>query len=88
MGVRPEDIFLSQEPEPKYIETKVHIVEPLGSENIIDLNIGKNLEKDEDILLRARTSPAFTVNAGQKIWMNFDMARMHIFDPKTEKAIL
>jgi len=88
LGVRPEDIFLSQEPEPKYIETKVHIVEPLGSENIIDLNIGKNLEKDEDILLRARTSPAFTVNAGQKIWMNFDMARMHIFDPKTEKAIL
>jgi len=88
LGVRPEDIFVYQEPQSEYIETEVYVTEPLGSENIIDLSIGKNSEDGENISLKVRTLPTFMVNVGQKLWMNFDMARMHIFDPKTEKAIL
>ena len=88
LGIRPEDIFVYQEPESDGMEAKVHVIEPLGSENIIDLSVGKNPEDGESIILRVRTSPTFTVNVGQKLWMNFDMSRMHIFNPKTEEAIL
>ena len=87
LGIRPEDIFVYTEPESKRIETEIYVTEPLGSENIIDLNIEKNSEDGENILLKVRTSPTLIVNIGQKLWMNFDMARMHIFDPKTEKAL-
>jgi len=88
LGIRPEDIFVYQEPESDGMETKVHVIEPLGSENIIDLSVGKSPENGENILLRVRTSPTFTVNVGQKLWMNFDMAKIHIFNLKTEEAIL
>ena len=88
LGIRPEDIFVYQKPESECIETEVYVTEPLGSENIVDLSMGKNPEDDENILLKVRTSPTLTVNVGQKLWMNFDIARMHIFDQKTEKAIL
>lgn len=88
LGIRPEDISVYREPESECIETEVHVTEPLGSENIFDLSIGKNSEDSENILLRVRTSPTFMVDVGQKLWINFDIARIHIFDPKTEKAIL
>jgi len=82
-GKMPQQVGTSQ----TYIEAEVYVTEPLGSENIIDLSIRENPEDGENIILKVRTSPTFMVNVGQKLWMNFDMARMHIFDPKTEKAI-
>jgi multiple sugar transport system ATP-binding protein len=87
LGIRPEDVFVYEEPKSESVETEVHVTEPLGSENIIDLSIRKNPEDGGNIILKVRTSPTFMVNVGQKLWMNFDMARIHIFDPKTEKAI-
>jgi multiple sugar transport system ATP-binding protein len=87
LGIRPEDVFVYEEPKSESVETEVHVTEPLGSENIIDLSIRKNPEDGGNIILKVRTSPTFMVNVGQKLWMNFDLARIHIFDPKTEKAI-
>jgi len=87
LGIRPEDVLVYEKPESESIETEVHVTEPLGSENIIDLSIRKNPEEGENIILKVRTSPTFMVNVGQKLWMNFDVARMHIFNPTTEKSV-
>ena len=80
LGIRAEDILVQAEARENVIQAEVYVVEPLGSENIIDLKIGENL-------LKAKTLPTFNPSIGQpiQIWLNKD--RMHIFDKETEKAI-
>lgn len=80
LGIRSEDIFI-KEPSPDTIQAEVYIVEPLGSENIIDLKIGENI-------LKAKTLPTFMPDVGQPVHVWFNKERMHIFDKNTEKAIL
>ncbi len=80
LGIRAEDIFVGEERTEDAIQAEVYVVEPLGSENIIDLKIGENL-------LRVKTLPTVQPNIGQPIKMRFDKDRMHVFDRNTEKAI-
>ncbi len=80
LGIRAEDIFVSQERTEDAIQSEVYVVEPLGSENIIDLKIGENL-------LKVKTLPTVQPNIGQPIKMWFDKDRMHVFDKNTGKAI-
>jgi ABC-type sugar transport system ATPase subunit len=55
--------------------------EPLGSETILHLNINEELVK-------AIVPPTFQTKYGEKLWIDFDMNRMHILDTKTEKVII
>jgi len=87
LGVRAEDIDLSKEPKSEYYESSLFILEPLGSENIIDLNLGENPETQLPIILKARTLPTFWSSTGDKLWLGFDRAKMRIFDRNTEKLI-
>jgi multiple sugar transport system ATP-binding protein len=82
LGVRPEDISLGKRRTPeKLVEAEVYVTEPLGSEVIVDLKVGDNLVK-------AKTTPDFAISIGEKVWMGFNKERMHLFDKKTEKAII
>jgi len=80
LGIRSEDIFINEEKSSDTIEAEVYIVEPLGSENIIDLRIGENM-------IKAKTLPTLLPDVGQTVnlWLNKD--RTHIFDKNTEFAI-
>jgi multiple sugar transport system ATP-binding protein len=80
LGIRAEDIFVREEASEETIQTEVYVVEPLGSENIIDLKIGENI-------LKAKTLPTLHPNIGQLIQMWFNKDRMHIFDKGTGKAV-
>ena len=86
-GIRPEHIAISKEPVGGRIKAVVHLVESLGSVNIIDIFLGEDPETTDFITLRVRTHPAFQVKAGQPIWLDFDEEHAHFFDPKTERAI-
>jgi len=57
------------------------MIEPLGSEVIVDLKIG-------DYPVKARTSPDFAIDVGEKAWVGFNKEKMRLFDKKTEKAII
>jgi len=81
LGVRPQDISVQEKEIPDSISSEVYAVEPLGHETIIDLKLG-------DQIIKACTHPTYTVNLGDKVWMKFDMNRMHLIDKKTEKAII
>jgi multiple sugar transport system ATP-binding protein len=82
LGVRPEDILVYKERTPAAnIEGKVYVLESLGSEIILNLKVGENL-------IKAKTSPDFRVNIDDRVWLSFDMNRIHVFDKKTEKAII
>lgn len=86
-GIRPEHIIVSNEPMEQGISATVHLVEALGSVNIIDILLGEDRETGDLIILRARTHPAFRPDAGQSIWFDFDPKQVHLFDRHTERVI-
>ena len=86
-GVRPEHIIVSNEPIDRGFTASVHLVEALGSVNIIDIFLGENPETGEFVLLRARAHPAFRPDAGQSVWFEFDARQIHLFDRDTDQVI-
>ncbi len=86
-GIRPEHIAVSKERVKGGMEAVVHLVESLGSVNIIDIFLGEDPETSNLITLRARTHPSFQIAAGQPVWLNFDEEHVHFFDPETEQVI-
>lgn len=82
LGLRPEDIVVeSARTRTDAVEAEVYVVEPLGSEIILDLKVGQTLLKARSF---ADTTPSF----GDKVWLTFKKNKMHIFDTKSEKAIV
>jgi multiple sugar transport system ATP-binding protein len=81
LGFRPEDVTLSRGPKPGAMETEVYMYEPLGSEVIADLKVG-------DSLIKAKTPPDFAMNIGDKLWLTVKEEAMHIFDKKSEEALI
>ena len=86
-GIRPEHIRAASQPNEYNISAHVHLIEPLGAVNILDIRLGTHSETQDPILLRVRTHPTFQVAVGDTIWLDFDAAEMHLFDRETEKAI-
>src|SRR5581483_5475808 len=81
IGIRPEDITLMPEEGNGAWQGEVYVVEPLGDRNIFDLRVGPNA-------LRAKAPPTMLLDAGSRVWVHVNPERIHIFDPKTEKALL
>ena len=86
-GVRPEHIVVSKEPIEQGFKASVHLVEALGSVNIIDIFLGENPEAGDLVLLRARTHPAFKPDVGESVWFDFDAKQVRLFDRQTEQVI-
>ena len=87
LGVRPEHITVSKESVGRKIASEVHLIEPLGAVNILDLSLGIHPETEEPIIMRVRTHPTFKVAIGEKVWLDFDDKQMHLFDRDTETSI-
>ena len=86
-GIRPEHITADGQSGEHAIPADVHLVEPLGPVNILDIRLGTHSETQDPILLRVRTHPAFQVTTGDTIWLNFDEAEVHLFDRETERTV-
>ena len=86
-GVRPEHIVISKEPMEQGCKASVHLVEALGSVNIIDIFLGENPETGDLVLLKTRTHPAFKPDVGQSVWFDFDAKQVRLFDRQTEQVI-
>jgi multiple sugar transport system ATP-binding protein len=79
LGIRPEAIDLSLEPGLGAVATEAHIIEPLGSHDIVDFRIGTEN-------MRARTRAGFVAKPGTPIWVRLDASRAHLFDGDTGKT--
>lgn len=86
-GIRPEHIVATNQSGEHAIPADVHLVEPLGPVNILDIRLGTHSEMQYPILLRVRTHPTFQVAVGDTVWLNFDEAEMHLFDRGTEQTV-
>jgi multiple sugar transport system ATP-binding protein len=82
LGIRPEDISIGKKRTPEMlVEANVYVTEPMGSEIIVDLKV-------KDDLIKARTTPDFAISIGEKVWIGFNREKIHLFDKKTEAAII
>lgn len=73
LGVRPEGILVSREDQAGYRPVQVHIIQPFGGFDIVDLNVGGQT-------LRARTSSGFVGKPGERVWAKIDPSQAHFFD--------
>lgn len=72
LGVRSENVRVTETRTPEWIEGEVYVVEPLGSEAIANIKIGKDIVK-------AKTMTLTEDSTGKKAWVYFDRSKMHIF---------
>lgn len=82
LGLRPQDIRVVDEPTSKdAIEGVVYVVEPMGPRSVLTLQVGEDL-------IKALVVSEFKAKTGDKKYIEFDNNKIHIFDRKTEKAII
>jgi multiple sugar transport system ATP-binding protein len=83
-GIRPEDIAdsIPEDRKGKWEEFKavVEVIEPLGAEIILEMSKGEHN-------FTARVDPHSRSKLNEEVSVYFDMAKMHLFDPETEKVI-
>jgi multiple sugar transport system ATP-binding protein len=82
LGVRPEDLQPATGTEPADLtcEAVVDVMEPLGSEILLDAKVGNSS-------VVARVDPTVRVKVHEKIRLAFVPERMQFFDAKTEAAL-
>ena len=82
MGVRPEDLHVSSGADlpGTLIDAVVDVVEPLGSEILLDVRVGSNS-------MVARVEPTVRVKVHEPMKLALNPERLHFFDTKTEAAV-
>ena len=80
LGIRPEDIAIQGKRSPESINAEIYVVEPLGRETLINLSIG-------NIRIRA-LAQALKADVKEKVWINFDLKKIHTFDKRTGKVLV
>jgi multiple sugar transport system ATP-binding protein len=82
LGIRPEDLHVvtGDERRDSSFEAVIDVVEPLGSEILLDVKAGPNV-------LVARVEPTVRVKVHEKVRLGLDPDRLQFFDARTEAAI-
>ena len=82
LGLRPEALHpqIASDDAQYAFEATVEVVEPLGSEILLDTRVG-------EVPVVARVEPSLRVSAHERVRLAFDPARAHFFDAGTEAAI-
>jgi multiple sugar transport system ATP-binding protein len=82
LGVRPEDLHVAAGGDsPQHtIDAVVDVVEPLGSEILLDVKAGTST-------LVARVEPTVRAKVHEHVRLAMNPERLHFFDSKTEQAL-
>ena len=80
LGVRPEGVLVAKDARDGYLPVEAHLIEPLGSYDIVDLMVGGQL-------LRARTRSGYVSAPGEKVWARIDPSQAHFFDTSTGRNL-
>ncbi len=84
LGIRPEHIGIVEDRgrrENNIVEAEVYIVEPLGTETIINVKL-------DDTIVKVKTIKEIIFEPGSKIKLYIDPQRIYVFDPATEKVLV
>lgn len=80
LGIRPEHILVEEEKTPRTIAAKVEVVEPLGHESILLLNVS-------DVLLTANTRLMKPLKVGDRISISFAEDKLQLFEKESTNRI-
>jgi multiple sugar transport system ATP-binding protein len=82
LGIRPEDLHIAAggDQAPYVFDAVVDVVEPLGSEILLDVKAGPNS-------LVARVDPTVRLKVHDGVRLAVNSERLHFFDTTSEKAI-
>ncbi|HEX9822369.1 MAG TPA: sn-glycerol-3-phosphate ABC transporter ATP-binding protein UgpC [Methylomirabilota bacterium] len=82
LGVRPEDVHVATGADaPHHVfDATVEVVEPLGSEILLDVRIGRST-------IVARVEPSVRVKVHETVRLAVNADRLHFFDAKSEQAV-
>jgi multiple sugar transport system ATP-binding protein len=80
VGIRAENMEAGTKPSEQALEVEVLVVEPLGSQNLLTVKIGNDIVK-------VATHPAFIVEPGMMIWLQFPTDKIRWADPKSGKVL-
>jgi len=80
IGIRPHDVKVSREPVENAVEAETYVIEPLGTETILDFKLGADI-------IKAVVPPTTDIGPGEKVWLIFEEERLHIFDKESQESI-
>lgn len=80
LGVRPEDMTLSPQSSLATLPALVYLVERLGAENIVNVQIAGHVVK-------IRTAPTFAARTGDVLHARIDQTRAHLFEAASGLAV-
>lgn len=81
VGIRPEDVKLSREPQPDASRGEVYVVEPLGRDDLVTVKLPAGE-------VHALAEPSTDYRMGETVYVSFDPARLQFFDPATELSLI
>jgi multiple sugar transport system ATP-binding protein len=85
MGLRPEDVDLVADSSPATTGLTLmglaEVVEPLGREDMVGVNIG-------GVEMRVLVDKTRGVVIGDNIELTVDTSKIQLFDPETEQSLL
>ncbi len=81
LGIRPEAVVVARAPAPGAVRAQVHLIEPMGAYDIVDIAMGP--DHGNGAVLRARTPSQFVRAQGDAVWLTLDDARTHFFDKRS-----
>jgi len=80
MGIRAENMETLAKPARDALQVKVLVVEPLGSQNLLTVQIG-------DDLVKVATHPTFRVTPGTDVWLRFPAEKIRWVDRDNGKVL-
>lgn len=97
LGIRAEDIFVSKSKSAKknQFEAEIDVLEPVGSEVFIHMKTNnesvdtkkENLTARNDFVVKAPHHLSKDLKPGEKVILDVDLDKLHLFDTETEMAI-
>jgi multiple sugar transport system ATP-binding protein len=78
--VRPEEVMLGRDQELLSVPGEVFVVEDLGNERLITLDISGQF-------VVSRVAADYPAEMGERLRFGFDPERAHLFDPSTGRRL-
>jgi multiple sugar transport system ATP-binding protein len=76
LGIRAENIETTAEPVADGIPVRVHVVEPLGSQNLLTVEVAEHR-------MKVSTHPTFSAEPDQELWIRFRDDHIRWIDPQS-----
>jgi ABC-type sugar transport systems, ATPase components len=82
LGVRPEDTVVSREFKAALgnVKSRIEVVEPLGSETILNVKIG-------DELIKVKQPPGKLFQPGDEVYLEFNLKKALLFSRRNGRLL-